>query len=346
MTLLAVIFVFGLLIMGHELGHFLMAKLSGIKVMEFSFGMGPRILKFGSGETEYSWRVFPVGGFVKMLGEEEQINDPRSFSTKPTLVRMAVIAAGPVMNVIISILIFAIIAMSAGYTKPVVDDYAKYDKELGVGTSAEYPARKAGVLPGDKIVMADDQKILIYQDFQMFMYQNGGKPFELTVDRQGKRLSIQITPKYDETEQRYIIGIWPVTGRASLIEGTRYGALNTWFYARQIAGFFTGLVSGKASAKDVSGPVGIIKYTGDAAKQGFGTLISFTAFLSVNLAIMNLIPFPALDGGWLIILLIEGVRRKKLDANKVGIVNFIGFAFLMILIVVITFRDFMRLNLF
>jgi regulator of sigma E protease len=334
--------VFGLLIIGHEFGHFITAKLSNIKVNEFSFGMGPRILKFGRGETEYSWRAFPIGGFVKMLGEEEQVNDPRSFSTKPTPVKMAVIASGPLMNIIISILIFASIAVSIGYVRPVVKDYV-VSEQSGI----IYPAKTAGILPGDRIVRANDVKIYTYSDFQMLMYQNGKNPVDLTINRQGKVVTIRnIVPVKDPVEERYLIGIVPDSGKAGFFEGIQYGALSTWSFANQIAGFFKGLIIGQSSTEDVSGPVGIIKYAGDAARQGFDSLLIFTAFLSINLAIMNLIPFPALDGGWLLILLIEGIRRKKLDANKVGVINFVGFAFLMILTVLITFRDFIRLNIF
>jgi len=335
-TLLAVIFVFGLLIIGHEFGHFIMAKISNVKVLEFSFGMGPRILKFVRGETEYSWRAFPLGGFVKMLGEEEQVNDPRSFSCKPTFVKMGVIAAGPIMNILISALIFAVIAMSTGYVKPIVS-----------GLIDEYPAAKnAGILPGDRIVMVNGQKISTYEDYLMFVYQNGGNPFNLAVNRQGNEISVNITPIFNAAEERYMIGIQATETKASFVEGFQYGLQSTWSFTKQIAVFFKNLIVGKASTEDVSGPVGIIKFAGEAARQGFGNLLVFTAFLSINLAIMNLIPFPALDGGWLFILFIEGIRRKKIDANKIGIVNFIGFAFLMVLTVLITFRDFIRLNIF
>lgn len=335
-TLLAVVFVFGLLIMGHEFGHFIMAKISNIKVLEFAFGMGPRILKFKDKETEYSWRIFPIGGFVKMLGEEEQINDPRSFSCKPTLVRMSVIAAGPLMNILISVLIFAAIAITAGYVKPVVASLID-----------QFPAAKnAGILPGDRIIGVNGQKIMTYEDYLMFVYQNGGKPFEIAVDRGGQTISKNITPIWNQAESRYMIGIEATHSKASLIEGVQYGFLSTWSFTKQLAGFFKNLIVGKASTEDVSGPVGIIKFAGDAARQGFNSLLVFTAFLSINLAIMNLVPFPALDGGWLLILLIEGVRRKKLNADKIGMVNFIGFAFLMVLTVLITFRDFIKLNIF
>lgn len=342
-TVLAVIFVFGLLIMGHELGHFLVAKLSRIKVLEFSFGMGPRILKFGKRETEYSWRVFPIGGFVKMLGEEEQVDDPRSFSNKPTLVRMSVIAAGPIMNILMSILIFAVIAMSSGYSKPIVSSIAEPSEGE---TSIVFPAKTVGLQPGDRIDNVNGSKILTYEDFKFFMYQNGGKQFILGIDRNGSMKSYKITPVYSKTNDMYMVGIVPVFGKASIFEGIQYGASNTWSLTKQIYEFFKSLIAGKASTQDVSGPVGIIKYAGDAASQGFASLLIFTALLSVNLAIMNLIPFPALDGGWLVLLIIEGIRRKKLDANKVGIINFVGFALLMVLIILITFKDVVNLKIF
>jgi regulator of sigma E protease len=342
-TILAVIFVFGLLIIGHEFGHFIVAKLSNIKVLEFSFGMGPRILKFGKKEKVYSWRAFPVGGFVKMLGEEEQVDDPRSFSKKPTLARMAVIAAGPIMNVVLSVLIFAVIAMVSGYAKPVIQSIAAPPQGE---TNIVYPSKAVGLQPGDRIISANGEGILTYEDFKLFMYQNGGKPFKLVVERSGSKVSYDITPVHSKVYDMYMVGIDPVFGKASLFEGVQYGLSNTWSLTKQIFGFFSGLISGKASTNDVSGPVGIIKYAGDAARQGFDSLLVFTALLSVNLAVMNLLPFPALDGGWLLILIIEGIRRKKLDADKVGMINFVGFALLMILIVLVTFKDVINLNIF
>lgn len=342
-TILAVVFVFGLLIIGHEFGHFIMAKISNIKVLEFSFGMGPRILKFGKKETVYSWRAFPVGGFVKMLGEEEQVDDPRSFSQKPTLARIAVIAAGPVMNIILSVLIFAGIAMVSGYAKPVIQGIAVPPQGEA---NIVYPSKSMGLQPGDRIISVNNETILTYEDFRLFMYQNGGKPFKLLIDRNGSKISYNITPVYSKVYNMYMVGIDPVFGKASLFEGIQYGFCNTWSLTKQIFAFFKNLIVGKASTEDVSGPVGIIKYAGDAARAGFDSLLVFTALLSINLAIMNLIPFPALDGGWLLILIIEGIRRKKLDADKVGMINFVGFALLMILIVLVTFKDVINLKIF
>ncbi|KPU43910.1 regulator of sigma-W protease RasP [Oxobacter pfennigii] len=335
-TLLAVVFVFGLLIMGHEFGHFIMAKLNNIKVLEFAFGMGPRLFKFDGKETAYSLRIFPIGGYVKMLGEEEEVNDPRSFSSKKTLAKMSVIAAGPIMNIIIAVVIFAIISMTSGYVKPIVSKLVD-----------EYPAAKnAGILPGDRIIRVNGQKISTYEDYLVFVYENGGKPFNIVIDRNGDQKSFELNPIWNAEEERYMIGIEATIGRANILEALNYGVNNTWSFVKQIGGFFKNLIMGKASTEDVSGPVGIIKFAGDAARQGFNSLLVFTAFLSINLAIMNLIPFPALDGGWLFILVIEGLRRRRLDANKIGVVNFIGFAFLMILTVLITFRDFLRLSIF
>lgn len=340
-TLIAVIFVFGLLIIGHEFGHFITAKLSGVKVLEFSFGMGPRLLKLGRGETEYSIRAFPIGGFVRMLGEEESIDDPRSFSTKPAGAKAAIIAAGPIMNMVISAIIFAAIAITVGYMKPVVSSYYRNPETPAV----QYPAEKAGIEKGDRIIAVNNKKILTYDDFRMFMYDNGGKSFILTVKRNGVLKNVVITPAKD-TDGSYLIGIMASYGKAGPIEGIQYGILSTTSYAKQILGFLRGLLIGKASTGDVSGPVGIVKITGEAAKQGFGSLLLFTAYLSINLAIMNLIPFPALDGGWLIIILIEAIRRKKIDQEKIGVVNFIGFAFLITIMILITFRDVARLNIF
>mgnify|MGYP000980175052 CR=1 FL=1 len=342
-TILAAIFVFGLLIIGHEFGHFTVAKLSGIKVLEFSFGMGPRILKFKKGDTEYSLRIFPIGGFVRMLGEDEQVDDPRSFSCKPVLARMATVAAGPIMNVIISILIFAGIAMAVGYAKPVVKSYPDKPKS---NPNIVYPVESAGIRPGDKIVEANGRSVLTYEDFKLFMYQNGGKTFDMTVKRGNQKITKSITPIYISEYNMYMVGIDPVFEKASLFEGLQYGTFNTWSLTKQMFSALGGLITGATSTNDLSGPVGIIRYTGEVAKQGFANLLVFTSLLSINLALMNLIPFPALDGGWVLLLLIEGIRGKKLDPNKVGMLNFVGFAFLILLTVFVTFKDVMKLNIF
>lgn len=338
-TLLAVIFVFGLLIVGHEFGHFVAAKLSGIKVMEFSFGMGPRLIKIGKGETEYSVRAFPMGGFVKMMGEDEEVDDPRSFSSKRAPIKMLVIGAGPLMNIVISIIIFGIIAIAVGYTKPVVKEYYR-----GSSGAVEYPAEKAGIEPGDRIVSVNGSRIFTYDDFRMIMYNNGGRTLTLQVKRGEQLKSFSLTPQSDPESGGYLIGIVPSSGKASLPEGIGYGTMSTLSFAKEIFGFLKILFAGKASSGDVSGPVGIIKYTGEAAKQGFGSLLFFTGYLSINLAIMNLLPFPALDGGWLLILLIEGISRRKMDSNRIGIWNTVGFAILILFTILITFKDIMKLN--
>lgn len=340
-TVLSVIFVFGLLIIGHELGHFTVAKLSNIKVLEFSFGMGPRLIKFSGKETEYSLRAFPMGGFVKMLGEEEHVDDPRSFSCKPTLIKMLVIAAGPLMNIVISIIIFASIAISTGYIKPIINNFVKSNT-----SNIIYPAQESGLMIGDRIVKANDTKILSYEDFIIFMERNGSGAINITVKRNNQYKNIIITPVFDTNLNKYMIGIEPLYQKANFIEGFQYGYANTVLLAKELVSFFKGLFAGKVSNADVAGPVGIVKITGEAAKQGFGSLLFFTAFLSLNLAFMNLIPFPALDGGWLFILLIEGIRRKKLDADKIGILNFIGFAVLILLLIIVTFNDISKLKLF
>lgn len=333
-TLLATIFVFGLLITSHELGHFVTAKLSGIKVLEFAIGMGPKIFGFKKGETSYSLRLFPIGGYVKMLGEEGDSNDPRAFCNQNPWKRLIVIIAGAFMNFVIAIILFAIIAYNAGVVRPIISEV-----EVGL------PAYNAGVKVNDRIIEVNNKKVKTWEDFIIEISENKEKPIDLTIKRDNSIKTITVTPVYSEDRGKYIIGIVPTVQKAGIITSIAEGFNKTVFTVKQMGIFLGRALRGNISSEDVGGPVAIVKMSGEAAKYGILSLLSFAALLSINLGVLNLIPFPALDGGWVIILLFEGITRKKIDENKIGLVNLIGFTILILFAIFITYKDILRFKL-
>lgn len=334
-TTLAAIFVFGLLISSHELGHFIVAKLSGVTVLEFAIGMGPKLFSFTKGETKYTLRLLPIGGYNKMLGEQEKSEDPKAFSNKSPWKRLGIIVAGAAMNFLIAVILFFLVSYNLGIMKPIVSTVEK-----------NYPAEAAGLQKNDKILAINGTKITNWNDFTAFVNSNGNKSFTIKIRRGETETNVNLTPKFNKKENRYMIGIAGTNVKGDFIESAKNGVLLTGDSINQMLGFLGSALRGHVSSEDVGGPVAVVKMSGEFAQAGFWSLLYFTAFLSINLGVINLIPFPALDGGWVIILLYEGITRRKIDENKIGLVNFIGFALLMSLVVVITFHDVIKLNLF
>lgn len=334
-TFLAAVFVFGLLIASHEFGHFITAKLAGIKVLEFAIGMGPKLIGFKTKETKYSLRILPIGGYVKMLGEEEESNDPRAFCNKSPWRRLTVIVAGAFMNFAIAVILFSLVFMNTGILKPIIGHI-----------EPNYPAAKAGLMVGDKIVAVNNQPIKKWDEFTNFIFKNKDKAIKITVNRENKDVDFTLKPQYDSEMNKYLIGINATLVKGNILESFKEGFKKTIDTGTEIFKFLGTAIRGKISSAEVGGPIAIIQMSGQVAKMGVWNLLMFAAVLSVNLGIINLIPFPALDGGWVIILLIEGITGKKLDENKVGVINLIGFSILMALFVLITFKDISKLGNF
>jgi regulator of sigma E protease len=326
--IISAIIAFSILIVVHELGHFTLAKLNDVKVEEFSLGMGPKLFGIKGKETEYLIKAFPIGGYVKMLGEEGGVSDKRAFSSKTSAQKLSIIAAGPLMNLILAILLFGIVG-SMGYLVPTVSQVAPSS-----------PAVTAEIKVGDKILTVNNKKISTWEDFSTQVYAANGKSLNLTLLRDGSEKNINVTPIKDEEQKRFIIGIYPTKlENPTIVQSVSYGFRQTASIAKQTVGFFGTLFKGKASSSDFGGPVTIIKLSGAVAKAGIIPLMTFAAFLSVQLAIFNIIPFPALDGGWIFLFLFEIITRKKIDDKKVGFINYIGFALLMTLMVLVTIKD-------
>ena len=319
---------FGILVIVHELGHFIMAKLNGVKVEEFSVGMGPKLFSIKGKETMYSIRVLPIGGYVKMLGEEEKSSDPRAFTNLPPARRLSVVAAGPIMNIIIAIIFFAIIKMAIGYSTL---DIASIQKGS--------PAETAGVKVGDKITNVNGTNVNRMEDLVLAISNSKNKKITLILERSGKRYSTDLTPEFDKKENRYLIGVSGTYIKPNFFKALAMGSKDTGSIVGETFKFFKTLFTGKADMSQVGGPISIFRISAKAAQLGLLNYIYLLAVISVQLAIFNVIPFPALDGGYIFLFLFEIISGKRVDDNKVGMINYIGFIFLMILMVLVIFKD-------
>lgn len=324
------ILAFGVLIIVHELGHFTLAKLNGVRVEEFSIGMGPNLFYKQGKETKYSLRLFPIGGYVKMMGEEEAVEDERSFSAKSPLRRISIIIAGVGMNYILAIGIFTCIAYNLGYSLPIV---SKIEDSS--------PAYEAGLQPGDKILEVNNSKILTCEDILTEVVLAKGSQVNILLDRNGENKEIGVIPGKDE-DGNYRIGImgYVKDENPTFVTSLKQSFKQVRSLVSQTFKSLKMLVTGKINVKtDVGGPVTIIKMSAATAKAGIWYLVNFAGIISVSLAVFNLLPFPALDGGWCVILLIELITRRKVPDKIVEKLNYIGFATLIGLMILVTIKD-------
>jgi regulator of sigma E protease len=333
MTAIAAIFVFLIVILIHELGHFTVAKMVGIKVNELSIGMGPRFYHRKRGDTEYSIRALPIGGYVKMEGEDEESDDPRGFSKKSPLARIAVVAAGAIMNFILAIIVLAIISFMVGEPTTTISEIIENS-----------PAESAGLRPGDNIISISDNEIESWDDIVNNIENSDiDSQLEIEVERDSDIISIFVTPRIEDG--RKIIGIVP-EGEGNLIVAIREGFSNTVYFIKLMFDFIITALNGNVSVDDLAGPLGVISAVNQAANQGIISLLYLLAFISVNLGFINLLPFPALDGGRIVFLVVELVRGKPLDQKKEGLIHFIGLILLFALMIFVTYNDILRTNLF
>lgn len=329
MYIILAILAFGLLIIVHELGHFTLAKINGVRVEEFSIGMGPRIFSKKGKETTYSLSLFPIGGYVKMMGEDGEVEDERSFSAKSPLRRISIIIAGVVMNYILAIIIFTAVSFNFGFSKPIVNSVAE---NLG--------AIESGIKQGDKIVKIDGSRVFTAKDVSLGIALSKDDTIDLILDRDGEKKSATVELKNINGKGKQM-GITFVPEAEPTIGSSFKQSLNET--ASLVSQTFKGLkmiFTGEANLKtDVGGPITIVKMTTATAKAGIWNLIYFTGFISVNLAVFNLLPFPALDGGWCVILLIELITRRKVPEKIVAGLNYVGFACLIGLMILVTIKD-------
>ncbi len=321
---------FSVLIIGHEFGHFIMARVNGVKVLEFSLGMGPKLFSIKGKETEYLIKALPIGGYVKMYGEEDDVTvaDDRAFSNKTSFQKLTIVAAGPIMNFIIAILFFSLVGGIQGHSTNIVDKVVENS-----------PAMEVGIKAGDKITEVNGKMVTTWEEFLTEIFTGEGKPVNMEIERDGQKIKFDLVPSYNEGKERFQVGIYSKVVKPNFIESIKYGLNQTGSTIRQTFGFFGQLFKGKVSADDVGGPISIIKISGRAAQQGILTLLNIMALFSVQLAIFNVIPFPALDGGWIFLLLFQIITGKEVNKEKVATINYYGFLALMSLMVLVLLKD-------
>lgn len=355
-TIIIFLLVLGAIVFAHELGHFATAKLFGVKVEEFGLGFPPRIAGKRKGETEYTINWIPLGGFVKIAGEDgENRGDPRYFGAKPVWKRAVILSAGVAMNFLLAVVIFSAIFMS-GFPTDVtgVDRSALpqgtevYVEITGVGDDS--PAKEAGIEPGDRIIRAGEAEVCEVADLSDYTRDNGGRDITVTIDRRGDVMQKQVFARED-AEGKGAIGVTlaevanlSYSPLDSVKAGFEHTAALTAYISRYLAGTVRELLSTGGTTADVSGPVGMVSMTQQAAQMGITMLLNFMALISVNLAIVNILPLPALDGGRIFFLMIEAIKRKPVSAQAEAQIHNAGFAFLMLLMAVVTVHDIGRLG--
>ncbi len=349
MSIILFFVVLAVLILSHEFGHFIVAKKNGIRVDEFGFGFPPRLFKFKKGETTYSFNLIPFGGFVKIHGEEgEEKGDPRSFSSKSHGIRATVIGAGVIFNLILAWILLSLgllTGLPTSITSAPANTEIRDIKIVIVEAVSDSPAAQAGLRPGDEL--AGFSKI---EDAQKFINENKGKEIELKYKREGEISSVKLVPRINPPAGQGAVGI--AMDEVGIVRLPFYRAI--WqglkmtyqliiIIAVSIFYFIIDAVKGAAGFDSVMGPVGIVNATGVVAKLGFAYFLSFIALLSINLAVINIIPFPALDGGRLLFLLIEKIKGSPINPRFSSIVHGIGLAILLILMLAITYKDILKL---
>jgi regulator of sigma E protease len=362
MNIIIFIIILLILVLSHEFGHFIVAKKSGIRVDEFAFGFPPKLFGIKRGETEYNFNALPIGGYVKIFGEnpdDESISGTdsrRSFVNKPWYIKAAVLSAGVIMNFLVAWLLISI-----GYISGLPSSTSGIPKGAIVenqiltitGVISDSPAEKVSLKVGDKIISLKNQTEtltnLTPDDLKNFVVNNGSENMEIGIIRGTAEETIDIMPTVNPQGVPMIGISMDVIGKVSLPihKSIWEGFKLTWdLSVATTQGFYNlikGAFTGESNLASVTGPIGIIGIVGDAAEFGFIYLLSFTALISINLAIINLIPFPALDGGRLLFLLIEKIKGSPIKPKIANIMNSVGFALLMILMVVVTFHDIIKL---
>lgn len=339
MNVILAILVLGLLILVHEIGHFVVARRLGIKVLEFSVGFGPLLAKIKKNDIQYSLRLIPLGGYVSMLGENvgDEYQDPDAYMAKSPASRSAVAFSGPFANFLLAVLLFV-------YSFTFVGTPVAVDKPIIGDVLSGKPAAIAGLKAGDYVKKVNDVPVNTWQQLvDNIKATPEGQTIVLEVLRNNQTVTAQVKPEMSEGKP--IIGIQSdVTfKKLPVLEGVKEGFKQTFYTTKVLLQGLGMMVTGQVKSTDIAGPVGITKMIGDAAAGGWVYLINFTALLSVNLGILNLLPIPALDGSKIVFAAIEAVRGRPIEPEKENMIHLIGFFFLIGLTLLITFNDIVRL---
>jgi regulator of sigma E protease len=353
-TGLAFLVALGVLVFVHELGHFAVAKRLGVKVLRFSIGFGPILFARRRGETEYAISAMPLGGYVKMLGEEDseeelaevELQPERAFSTQPLPRRSAIVFAGPAMNFLFAFLAYLALFVAVGAEHP-------SDQPRVGGVSQGSPAERGGLQAGDRVLEVDGTQVATWEQLAQTVRQSDGHTLHLVVDREGQRLPLEVTPELkpapnlygEETKEAYLIGIaasqeWE---RVGPLEAVPLAAKQTVSASFVVVQGLALMVQGRVPLKELGGPIAIASAAGQQARAGARYFVSLLAFLSINLGILNLLPIPALDGGHLALFGIEAVLGRPLRRRHREIAQQVGILLLLSLMVFVFYNDINRL---
>jgi len=351
-TVILFFIILAVLVLVHEFGHFYAAKKCGVRVDEFGLGFPPRIIGKEWNGTVYSLNWIPFGGFVKIFGEDgkddtvpDTLQSGKNFMDVSRPKQVLILAAGVIMNILFAWILFSI-AFMTGMTTGVSEANAKYIHDAHVivlDALPNAPAAKAGLKPGDEILSYDSIDAIQTA-------AKTGKPLSFEIQRGAEKKSVTVIPEKGVFNDQYAIGIsMDMVGKADLpffiafAEGARLTVHMFAVIMKSIYSLIHDAVLGKADVSQLSGPVGIARLVGDARHLGFAYLASFTAFISLNLAVLNLVPFPALDGGRIVFVGVEAIRRKPIPAKVANAVNFAGFCLLIAFMLFITYKDVMKI---
>ena len=340
MSYILALIIFSAIVIFHEFGHFLLAKWNGIEVIEFSLGMGPRLLSHVWGDTRYSLKLLPIGGSCQMVGEEEASDSEGAFGNKSVWARIAVVAAGPVFNFILAWVLALIIVGSMGYDNTMVD------------IIPDSAAAEAGMEDGDQIISINGSRTWLYREVSLYSSLHQGQTATVVFERNGEKQTVVLTPKQSDTGA-YLYGFSRTVQRekGGALETVGYSCAEIRYWLKATVESLKMLIGGQVGLEEMSGPVGIVSTIGDTYKESrvdgwyyvTMNMMMIAILLSVNLGVMNLLPIPALDGGRLVFLILEAIRGKAIPQEKESMVHFTGFVLLMGLMAVILFSDLHKL---
>jgi regulator of sigma E protease len=343
LTLISFIFVFTVITVVHEWGHLYFSKRGGIRVHEFGVGFGPTLLSWKRNNTTYKINLLPILGYVKIAGidtedpQEKETPESEKYYAKPVSKKLASIVAGPIMNLFLGFVIFSLLFMIVGVPIGISNEI----NAISPGSEAE----KIGLQPGDLLIAIDGKTYDEPEEAVKFIHENAGRPLVLGIKRSGKVLSLKAVPQYNP---RLKIGLIGFSLKAVYEKTTPFAAI--WYGLRETAGLVLLILSllgrllvGRLSFGDIAGPVGIAQITGQYAQHGFLSLMSFLAFFSVNVAVLNLLPLPALDGGRIFFVLLEAIRGKPIPIEKENKVHYVGLFIFLGLLALLTVKDVIRI---
>lgn len=331
-TIISSIIIFLLVILIHEFGHFIVAKMNGVSVLEFSVGMGPKLFQKESNGTLYSLRLLPVGGYCQLEGEDEENDSPKSLNNQSPFVRLKVILAGAIMNFILAFILL-ILLMSVSRVSTEVS-----------GVLENSPAYSSGIQAGDKIVSINGKNIDDGEELLKNIKESQGD-LDIGVIRNSQSKNIKVTPRLENNVRKIGVNFQEEYDikNFSLIKGFKKGVITFLNLTGMLYKFLGMLITGQLGLGGFSGPVGVVKEIGNAAKTGVANLIFLLAYININLGVFNLLPIPALDGGRAIFILIEMIFGKKISQEKEGYIHMVGLILLLALIAVVTIKDVIKL---